>query len=121
VPIAVAAVILASYGLAKTIQFPTQTIAVKGKTPPPGTQLETVRFNVDMLKCWGTSNTFTEMMAKEEGVFEIKTYTRTNTAVITYDPARTSPERLAERINAPVHNVETGETMKVFTVREIKD
>ncbi|MCK4547221.1 MAG: hypothetical protein KAW17_07245 [Candidatus Eisenbacteria sp.] len=120
VPVVVAAVMLGSYGLAKTIHFPTQVITVEAHTPEQGAELATVRFNVHMLKCWGTSETFTEMMSQEAGVVEIRTYTRTNTAVITYDPARTSPERLAERINAPIRHPDTGELIKVFTVREIE-
>jgi hypothetical protein len=117
VPVVVAVFMLASYGLAKTIHFPTQTVMVQGPAPDAGGELKTVEFQVHMLKCWGTSTAFTEMMSQEDGVVEIRTYTRSNTARITYDPAKTSPDRLAERINAPVVNPETGETRRVFTVR----
>lgn len=118
VPVVVAAILLASYALAKTVRFPTQTVtATVDASGAPG---ETVEFKVHMLKCWTMSNLFTRRMSEEEGVLQIQTFVRTNTAVITYDPTRTSPENLAARINEPIYNPETGRAARVFAVREMK-
>jgi len=118
VPVVVAVVLLASYGLAKNVRFATQTVRVETGTVSPGAGLETVEFQVRMLKCWTTSNLFTEMMAAVDGVVEIRTFVRTNTAVIIFDPRRTSARALAERIDQPVYNPETGERMSVFSVEK---
>lgn len=118
VPVVVGVVLLASYGLAKSVRFATQTVHVEAGTVSPG--LETVEFQVRMLKCWTTSNLFTEMMAAVDGVVEIRTFVRTNTALITFDPRKTSAERLAQRINEPVYNRETGERMSVFSVEKTR-
>jgi phage tail protein X len=117
VPILVAAVLLASYGLARTVRFATETVRVTA--PDPGAQTAQVEFQVRMLKCRTTSNLFTGMMSAADGVIEIRTFVRTHTALITYDPRKTSPERLAERINRPVLNPETGQTMSVFEVQKM--
>jgi len=118
VPVLVAAVLLASYGLAKTVRFPTQTTRIEIATAGPDTEIAIVEFQVHALKCWTMSNLFTEVMSRVDGVVEIQTFVRTNTAVITFDPASTSPEHLAHRINQPVRNPETGETLSVFSVEK---
>jgi len=118
VPMMVAVVLLASYGLAKTVRFATQTLRLETAVVDPDTELETVEFRVHMLKCWTMSNLFTETLSQVDGVVEIQTFVRTNTARITFDPAKTSPERIADRINRPVHNPETGERLSVFSVKK---
>lgn len=116
VPAAVAGMLLASYALAKTIRFPTQTTVVAGRFVAPGAESRTVEFTVRGLKCWTMSNLFTDRLKEVDGVIEIRTFVRTRTARITYDPSRTSPEALTAHIDRPVHNPETGETFSVFEV-----
>jgi copper chaperone CopZ len=118
VPMMVGVVLLASYGLAKTVRLATQTIRLETGAVDHDTELETVEFEVHMLKCWTMSNLFTEILSQVDGVVEIQTFVRTNTARITFDPAKTSPDHIADRINQPVHNPETGETLSVFSVEK---
>ena len=118
VPMIVAVVLLASYGLAKSVRFATQTVHIEAAVADPDIELRTVEFQVHMLKCWTMSNLFTEVLSEVDGVVEIRTFVRTHTALVTFDPAKTSPARIANRINQPVRNPETGETLSVFFVEK---
>lgn len=120
VPIVVTLVLVGSWALARSVRFPTQTVAASGQAPEPGAEARAVEFTVQNLKCWTMSNVFTEMMTQERGVIEVQTFVRTHTALITYDPAMTSPQRLAERINEPIRNPQTGQPLRVFQVQEMK-
>ena len=120
VPVLVGGTVLASYGLAKTVRFPTQTVVVEDRRISPGATPAVVEFTVRNLKCWTMSGLFTDRMTEEPGVLEIVTFVRTNTARITYDPSRTSPERLTDAIERPIENPETGETARVFVVKEAR-
>lgn len=55
------------------------------------------------VKCFGSSTAFKNKLMNIKGVHGVKTFVVHHRAVITYDPAKTSPEAIQEEIFVPVH------------------
>ena len=53
------------------------------------------------VKCYGSSMTFKARLEKIGGVHGVKTFVNSHRAVVTYDPSRTSPEKIREMIFVP--------------------
>ena len=53
------------------------------------------------VKCYGSSMAFKARLEKIPGVFGVKTFVANHRAIVTYDPARTSPEKIREMIFVP--------------------
>ncbi len=75
------------------------------------------------VKCYGSSMAFKAKLEKIRGVHGVKTFVSHHRAVITYDPAATTPEIIQEsvftpskfRVNTP--NMATVDSIKVVTIR----
>lgn len=75
------------------------------------------------VKCYGSSMAFKAKLEKIKGVHGVKTYVSHHRAVITYDPAATTPEIIQEsvftpskfRVNTP--DMVTVDSIKVVTIR----
>ena len=75
------------------------------------------------VKCYGSSMTFKAKLEKIRGVHGVKTFVSHHRAVITYDPAATTPEIIQEsvftpskfRVNTP--DMATVDSIKVVTIR----
>ena len=75
------------------------------------------------IKCYGSSMAFKAKLEKIRGVHGVKTYVSHHRAVITYDPAATTPEIIQEsvftpskfRVNTP--DMATVDSIKVVTIR----
>ena len=75
------------------------------------------------VKCYGSSMAFKAKLEKIRGVHGVKTFVSHHRAVITYDPAATTPEIIQEsvftpskfRVNTP--DMETVDSIKVVTIR----
>lgn len=75
------------------------------------------------VKCYGSSMAFKAKLEKIKGVHGVKTYVSHHRAVITYDPAATTPEIIQEsvftpskfRVNTP--DMATVDSIKVVTIR----
>lgn len=55
------------------------------------------------IHCYGSSKAFMGKLQNIPGVHGVKTYVRTHRATITYNPAKTSPEKIQEEIYVPSH------------------
>lgn len=55
------------------------------------------------VKCYGSSMAFKAKMEKVRGVHGVKTYIGSHTVLITYDPSKITPEKIAETVFEPSH------------------
>lgn len=67
----------------------------------PSTLQEARLEGLKQIHCFGSSKAFQGKLSKIKGVYGVKTYVRSHAAVITYDPAVTSPEKVMEEIYVP--------------------
>lgn len=86
--------------------------------------LKTVEIeNLTSVHCYGSSRAFMARLEKIKGVHGVKTYVRSHRAVITYNPAVISVEKLTEEIYVPSHcRIESPDwhevpEVKVLTIR----
>lgn len=79
--------------------------------------------NLRSVKCYGSSMAFKARLEKIAGTCGVKTYVGKHRVVISYDPARTTPEKIQKeifipskfRVNTPDHKVV--DSIKVVTIR----
>lgn len=96
-------VLLLACGLIFRNSFELPTIDVSWDIPE-GAKMETVKIeNLKSVKCYGSSMAFKARMEKVRGVHGVKTYVHSHTVVLTYDPAKTSAEKLQEEVFVPSH------------------
>lgn len=75
------------------------------------------------VKCYGSSMAFKAKLEKIRGVHGVKTFVSHHRAVITYDPAATTPEIIQERVFTPskfrvnTPDMATVDSIKVVTIR----
>lgn len=86
--------------------------------------LETVTLEgLKQIHCYGSSMAFKGKLELIRGVHGVKTYVRSHKATITYNPARTTPEKISEEIYVPSHfkcvtpDYKTIPEVKVITIR----
>ena len=75
------------------------------------------------VKCYGSSMAFKAKLQKIRGIYGVKTFVNHHYAIITYDPAVTSPEKIQEKIYVPssfrinTPDYKTVDSVKVVTIR----
>lgn len=75
------------------------------------------------VKCYGSSMAFKARLEKIPGIYGVKTFVKHHRAVVTYDPAKITPEEIQEKIFVPskfrVNPVDpaTSDSIKVVTIR----
>lgn len=76
------------------------------------------------VKCFGSSTAFKNKLLDIKGVHGVKTFVVHHRAVITYDPAKTSPEEIQAQVFVPVKAktdkapaLNAGDSVKVVTIR----
>lgn len=76
------------------------------------------------VKCFGSSTAFKNKLMGIKGVHGVKTYVVHHRALITYDPAKTSPDAIQEEIFVPVRvktdkhpELVATDSIKVYTIR----
>ncbi len=76
------------------------------------------------VKCFGSSTAFKNKLIDIKGVHGVKTFVVHHRAVITYDPAKTSPEEIQAQVFVPVKaktdkapTLNAGDSVKVVTIR----
>lgn len=118
VPVPVAAAMALGLRVSEPLTLPTAEASFYATADLA--QPETWSYTVEGVKCTGTANFFIHRVSAFAGVAAIKAYAGTNRAVMTFDRGRISPEALRDSIDAPVKNPRTGEPIRVFRVREMK-
>lgn len=75
------------------------------------------------IHCYGSSMAFKGKLERIPGVHGVKTYVKSHKATITYNPARTNPDKISEEIYVPSHykcetpDFRTIPEVKVLTIR----
>lgn len=89
-----------------------------------GMQLETVKIeNLKSVKCYGSSMAFKARMEKVRGVHGVKTFVGSHTVVISYDPDKTTAEKIQEEVFVPSHfriwspDPKQLDELKIMTIR----
>ena len=120
------AVVLVAAGLILRSSFELPTINEKWDVPQ-GVELSTVKIeNLKSVKCYGSSMAFKARMQKVRGVHGVKTYVGSHTVVISYDPTKTTAEKVQEEVFVPSHfriwspDPEKLKELKVLTIRTEK-
>lgn len=67
-----------------------------------GNAVAKVECVVDGIRCKGTAGFFTSLYEMEPGIASIVTFASEHKAVIEYDPAVTSPDRIRRVMEAPI-------------------
>ncbi len=110
---AVLAVLLVCFGIWMGGKFELPTIDVTwgieklnedGNTTQlidPSTLKTTEITGLRSVKCYGSSMAFKAKLQKIQGVYGVKTYVAHHRAVVTYDPAKTNPDKIQEAIYVP--------------------
>lgn len=111
IPIAIAALIVLAFATSTAYRVPTIEHSFVEERPAT---VSTVEYEVNGLKCRGTSNTFARQIADVPGVVSITTYARTHTALVEYDPTVTNPGEIREAAVEPI--VHEGQVYEVFEV-----
>lgn len=71
---------------------------------PENVEMQTVKVeNLKSVKCYGSSMAFKARMEKVAGVHGVKTFVKSHTVVISFDPTVTSAEKIQEEIFVPSH------------------
>lgn len=100
---ALVAVVLTALGIIFGGRFEVPTIDEKWGIEE-GMELKTMRIeNLTSVHCYGSSMAFKGKMENVRGVHGVKTYAGSHTVVLTYDPSKTSEEKLLEDIYEPSH------------------
>lgn len=69
----------------------------------PSTLEQCTLEGLKQVHCYGSSMAFKGKLEKIAGVHGVKTYVKSHKATITYNPAKTSPEKISEEIYVPSH------------------
>lgn len=101
-----------AYGLRGWFDLPTMETSFTAKA------VASASFAVSGLKCKGTSKYLTEFFKEVPGIASVTTFASEHKAVIGYDPALITPEKIAEVLEQPVE-YEDGTTDKYFSVRRL--
>lgn len=119
-------VILIALGLIFRSEFELPTIDERWDVPE-GVKLETVKIeNLKSVKCYGSSMAFKARMEKVRGVHGVRTYVGSHSVVISYDPAKTTAEKIQEEVFVPSHfrvwspDPEKLSRLKILTIRTEK-
>ena len=100
---AIIAVLLVIAGVIAGSSFELPTIDVTWGIEE-GMDLETVRVEgLKSVKCYGSSMAFKARMEGVRGVHGVKTYVGSHTVVISYDPTKTTEEKVLEEVFVPSH------------------
>jgi len=100
---AVLAVLLFAMALVIGRNFELPTINVSWGVED-GMKLETVRIeNLKSVKCYGSSMAFKARMEKVPGVHGVKTFVGSHTVIVSYDPSKTSSEKIQSEVFVPSH------------------
>ena len=100
---AILAVLLVAAGLLFRSSIELPTIDEKWGVPE-GMELQTVKIeNLRSVKCYGSSMAFKARMEKVRGVHGVKTFVGSHTVVISYDPSKTTAEKIQEEVFVPSH------------------
>ena len=100
---AIIAVVLTALGIIFGGRFEVPTIDEKWGIEE-GMELRTMRIeNLTSVHCYGSSMAFKGKMENVKGVHGVKTYAKSHTVVLTYDPSVTSEEKLLEDVYEPSH------------------
>ena len=92
----------------------------------PETLAETRIDGLRSVKCFGSSMAFKAKLQKIPGIYGVRTYVNHHYAIVTYDPARITPEKILENIFVPSKfRVNTPDpavvdSVKVLTIRTEK-
>jgi hypothetical protein len=109
IPIAILLLILLAFATTNAYRVPTADFSFVEERPA---RVETVVFEVAGLKCRGMATLFAEQIGALPGVLSFTAYSRTNSAVVEYDPTLTHPDAIREAFEAPIEH--EGETYEAF-------
>jgi copper chaperone CopZ len=119
IPVAIALVIALAYATTNAYRVPTVDIAFVEGGERPAT-VATVEFEVEGLKCRGTSRALAQQIQSVPGIVSLVTYARTHTALIEYDPTLTDPDAIREAFEKPIlHEGHEYEVFKAVSQREL--
>lgn len=111
IPIVIAVLIGLAFATTNAYRVPTLEHSFVEERPA---NVSTVEYEVNGLKCRGTSNLLARQIGDVAGVVSIMTYARTHTALVEYDPAATSPDEIREAAVEPIEH--EGQIYEVFEV-----
>jgi ferredoxin len=118
IPITIGVLIAAAFATMNVYRVPTLEHTFPGGRPAV---VKTVEFVVDGVRCRGTSGFFAEKIAEVPGVVSVTTYTRTNTAVVEYDPSLTGPGEIRAAYESPdVIDGKVYQSFRTISLREVK-
>ncbi len=109
VPILVLAAAGAGIGGARLFAAPSYSIDFA--TSAPAGRPETARLVIRGLRCVDTARTAARQLEETPGVFRFVAYASRNEAQVTYDAAAVDPAALAEAIEGPVFDDQTGQIL----------
>jgi hypothetical protein len=112
-PLLVLAALFGGYVLRAAFTQPTTNISLGG------TGDKTITCTVQGLKCKGTAAFFTRLYEGTPGIASIETYATEHRAVITYDPARITPDSIRRIMEAPI-SLRDGSAQQIFVCQSIE-
>ncbi|MBM3307267.1 MAG: 4Fe-4S binding protein [Candidatus Eisenbacteria bacterium] len=116
IPLVIAALIALAFGTAGVYRVPTLERAFMDERPGV---VKTVEFEVEGLKCGGVAKFLAAKIADVPGVVAITVYTRTNTAIVEFDPSLTGPEEIRRAYERP--DTIEGHEYEVFKTRSVRE
>jgi len=114
IPLLVVAALFGGWILRAAFTHPTTTVAFASR----GTAQVTC--TVDGVRCKGTATFFTNLYKNVPGIASIETYAGEHRAVIRFDPAVISPQKIREVMESPVP-LRDGSSRQVFRCLEMKE
>lgn len=100
---AILTVALVAAGMVMGSRFEMPTIDEKWDIED-GMKLETMKVeDLKSVKCYGSSMAFKARMQKVRGVHGVKTFVKSHTVVLTYDPTKTNEEKIMQEVFVPSH------------------
>ncbi len=98
IPVAVVLLILVAFATTGAYRVP--TLEAQFVDERPGV-VQMIEYEVAGLKCRGTSMGFANLIGSTPGVVSLTTYTRTQTAVVEYDPELITPDEIQRLFETP--------------------
>lgn len=109
IPVAVLLLILLAYATTDAYRVPTLEMQFAENRPA---NIEIIEYQVAGLTCRGKSMGFARMIGSTPGIVSLTTYTRTNTAVVEYDPDEITPDEIQRLFESPFFH--EGEEYQLF-------
>jgi hypothetical protein len=120
IPAAVLACALLCIPLREAFVYPAASITFDEAGPAGGAPARQVEMIVQGVKCQGTAEFFVKRYENQAGILGLEAFAADHKVVVTYDPAKTDPDRIRAIGDAPVL-LENGELRTFFVVEQVRD